>query len=191
MTGKKAEAQKPKTKVKKRSVTKRKLVKTTWVTQAQFSRIHAWDAKYTRELIADGVIALHRNKKLDLDEANAAVADWRPDLYQPSEVEKEATKEIEEKKESKPTTFSEAKTKREKLRVEDLQMDVDLKKSILCRQVDEENKGYAAAQRAKDSLFSIADRLSARLAAEDDVHKIREILNKQFTKICLELAGGR
>ena len=167
-----------------------KAKKVRWVNASELSRIFAWDITTTKTLLNDGVIKRHRNYKYDLDECIKAIGDWKPELYGPSELEKLATEEIAEKK-KKPSTFSEAKTKREKLRVEDLQMDIDLKKGILCIQIDEENKGYAAAQKAKDSLFGIADRLASRLAAESDVHKIREILNKQFTQICNELAGER
>ena len=87
-------------------------------------------------------------------------------------------------------SYIEARTKKEIARARLNELAVQEKEGTLVIQDDEREKGYAAAQKVKDSLFNIADRLAPLLAVENGETKIRGILMKEFTAICTELSGG-
>lgn len=55
---------------------------------------------------------------------------------------------------------------------------------------DELAKGYDAGKHVKDNLMQVVDRLAALLAAENDEFTVREMLTKEFTQVCEELANG-
>lgn len=147
---------------------------TEWITQAEYARRIKKSPPYVRQLVTKGLIIL-KDGKLDPAQADAARA--------------KRTVDSRAKTPGK-MSLAEYNTVIAALNASDKKIDLDVKKGLLVEKADESAKGVAAGQKVRDSLHALIDRSAALLAAETDVHKVREMLAVEFDQICEELAGG-
>ncbi len=73
-------------------------------------------------------------------------------------------------------TYTAARTAEKRLKVELLELDLQLKKGEMVLTKDVEFAAYTAARQLRDRMLNIPDRVAAIIAAETDEVKIRDIL---------------
>lgn len=161
------------------------LVRAVLMNRAEYSAYRGWSSKQTTDYIKKGVIRLV-GKMVDREQADNAIKFYADPVEGAHLLPKEKGPESEEG----ALSYSEARRRKEIARAKLNELDVQEREGILVIQDDEREKGYAAAQKVKDALFSIADRLPPLLAVEKKETKIRELLMKEFTAICEELANS-
>ena len=77
-------------------------------------------------------------------------------------------------------SYSEARTAEKQLRVELLELDLQLKKGEMVLTKDVELAAFNAARETRDRMLNIPDRISAIVAAESDEIKVRDIIIEQI-----------
>jgi hypothetical protein len=81
---------------------------------------------------------------------------------------------------TKNETYSEVRIKEKQLKVELLELDLQLKRGQMVLTKDVEFAAFTQARKIRDKMLNIPDRISALLAAESDELKVREILVKDI-----------
>ncbi len=77
-------------------------------------------------------------------------------------------------------SYVEARTREKQLRVEILELDLQLKRGEMVLTKDVEFVAFNAARAIRDRMLNIPDRISAIVAAESNEIKVRDIINEQF-----------
>ncbi len=77
-------------------------------------------------------------------------------------------------------SYTEARTREKLLKVELLEIDLQLKKGELTMTKDVEFAAFNAARAIRDRMLNIPDRISAIVAAASNEIKVRDIINEQF-----------
>ena len=171
------------------------------VSQAEYARQRGVSRQYIGQMVAKGVIRL-TNKKVDSDQANAALAAVREPARR--ERSKEQTTgpaasvtppvnrpmDLSPVGGDLPTLLLKSRIKSEIERSKILEIKARVEAG---RYVDADEVKAAAFNKARvvrDGLLNIPDRLSAVLAAENNAVRIHEILSAEIRAALEELTGG-
>lgn len=77
-------------------------------------------------------------------------------------------------------SYTEARTVEKKLKIELLELDVQLKKGKMVLTEDVENAAFSTAREIRDRMLNIPDRVAAIIAAETDETRVRDIIIEQI-----------
>ena len=97
---------------------------------------------------------------------------------------------LEENKNKNPVDYQQARAKRELFTAQMAQINLkkEMKKLVETKKV--RDYMFKIHTRARDSLLNIPDKLAPKLAAENDIHKIAEILNEEIQLVCDHFSSG-
>ncbi len=148
------------------------------LSRAAYARLKNVAPRTIGKYVQRGIIPLH-DDKIDPEEADrcldAVLVEPLGSGRHPAPEETPATRP--DKDVDNPTdTYTQARTAEKRLKVELLELDLQLKKGEMVLTKDVEFAAYTAARQLRDRMLNIPDRVAAIIAAETDEVKIRDLL---------------
>ncbi len=152
------------------------------ITRAEYAKRKGVAARTIGKYVQKKMIPLHKNK-IDPEEADRLLAEV---LVQPLGSGRLTTADKEDKKaeggpeKSDTDTYVGARTREKQLKVELLELDIQLKRGEMVLTKDVEFAAFSLARAVRDRMLNIPDRVAAILAAEHDETKVYNILIEQI-----------
>lgn len=151
------------------------------LSRAAYARLKNVAPRTIGKYVQRGVIPLH-DDKIDPEEADRCLAKILVEplgsgRHEPKEAI--ATSLVIDPDKAAPAsmdTYTQARTAEKRLKVELLELDLQLKKGEMVLTKDVEFAAYTAARQLRDRMLNIPDRVAAIIAAETDEVKIRDLL---------------
>ncbi len=155
-----------------------KKTKRELITRAEYAKRKGVAARTIGKYVQRKMIPLHKNK-IDPEEADELLAKV---LVQPLGSGRQTTagKEAKAPKMSDLDTYVGARTREKQLKVELLELDVQLKRGEMVLTKDVEFAAFSMARAVRDRMLNIPDRVAAILAAEHGESKVHKILINQI-----------
>ncbi len=147
------------------------------ITRAAYAKLKGVAARTIGKYVQKKMIPLHKNK-IDPEEADLLLAKV---LVLPLGSGRQTTADKDKAPaKSKVDTYVNARTREKQLKVELLELDVQLKRGEMVLTKDVEFAAFNQARAVRDRMLNIPDRVAAILAAEQDENRVHEILLEQI-----------
>jgi hypothetical protein len=155
------------------------------ITRKEYARRKGVAPRTIGKYIQQGLIPLHDNK-VDPIEADMCLSEV---LVEPlgsgnnptnTGKKKSVPEAINDGEGARPGTFIHARTREKEIKVEMLELDLQLKKGEMVLTKDVKVAAFTAAREVRDRMLNIPDRIAAIVAAETDEIKVRNIIMTQI-----------
>lgn len=111
-------------------------------------------------------------------------------LYDPTPKNKDENTEKDNTKEIVSSSYQRSRALKENYAAQVEKVKLDKLRGKLVEKDRVKEYMIKIHSRAKDTLLNIPDKVGPKLAAENDLHKIIEILNKEIQKVCEQFSKG-
>jgi transcriptional regulator with XRE-family HTH domain len=160
-------------------------------TKAELARRLGVSRQYIDKLISHGIVKIGSDKKIDVDEAMAAIEKYR-------DPTKEHVRKINQKKKSgeikiedtKDLAYAEVKTYSEYLKARKLALEYQEKKGELISIADVQKTFFELGKLMRERLMGSVHKIKTAVADEDDPDEIAKIIEAEFEEILLELSSS-
>ena len=86
-----------------------------------------------------------------------------------------------------PLTYQEARARRERVKAEREELELQIRRGAFLRRVDVERAAFEVGRRVRDQMIALPDKLDATLAASTDPAEVHRILLEEIERACSEL----